>query len=104
MAAQIAAKRQADAANVVALWRLLAGAPAALLWWPILGLLLGMLAAPLIPVAFALTLLGLLSWRPWRIAATMLANAVLAPTIAPAAAVLRKETLQWFASQPSAAD
>jgi 1-acyl-sn-glycerol-3-phosphate acyltransferase len=102
VAAQIAAKRQADAANVVALWRLLAGTPAALLWWPILGLLLGMLALPLIPAAFALTFLGLLLWRPWRIAATMLANAVLAPTLAPAVALLRKETLQWFASQTSA--
>jgi 1-acyl-sn-glycerol-3-phosphate acyltransferase len=107
-AAHAIAVRCADAPNVVALWRLLAGMPAALLWWPVLIVFLvmfaGGLAAPLVLIAAALTLAGLLLWRPWCIAAVMLINAVLAPDIGPAARKLREEALRWFVFQPYAGD
>jgi 1-acyl-sn-glycerol-3-phosphate acyltransferase len=108
LAARSIAVRRADAPNVVALWRMLAGMPAALLWWLTSGLLLaalaGGLAAPIALAAAALTLAGLLIWRPWGTAATMLANAVLAPDLGLTVCTVREETLRWFASQLSTGD
>jgi hypothetical protein len=89
---------------VIALWRLLAGLPAAILWWVVVGIALTLLAGAsqaLIAVALAaaLTLAGLLAWRPWRMASTAIRNAMLVPKLRPAICVLREETVRWYASR-----
>jgi len=98
----VVAKRLADAPNVIGVWRMLAGMPMGLLWWIVLAVALGLFNPMLLLIAFVASLIGLLVWRPWRIATTMLLNALFAPTLAAASAQLRKDTLQWYRTQSAA--
>jgi len=104
LAANLAARRYADAENVVALWRALAGLASALIWWLVLASLLlvttgGMFGTVLLLLALLITWAGLRAWRLWRMATVELVNTLRAPMLGKAVCALREETLTWSAAR-----
>jgi 1-acyl-sn-glycerol-3-phosphate acyltransferase len=104
LAADGAARRLADDENVVALWRLLAGLAASCIWWLMLVIgamvLMGAARGTMAVIGAALiTALGLLAWRPWRLAVVTTFNAIRFPDLSKPVRELREETLRWYASR-----
>jgi 1-acyl-sn-glycerol-3-phosphate acyltransferase len=92
LAAGIAGAMLADARNTVALWRILVGAPVAVLWVVLWGIVAGATGRPALFVAYVLiTALGLVVYPELLARWPRLVNARLAPDVRAAIGRLRGE-------------
>jgi hypothetical protein len=94
-ASTLAGKTGADDRNVIALWRVLIGAPAMLIWIVLLALVAGMsghllLLAPYLAVSLA----GLCSWYRVKKLAVIIHNGLRVPSLGPAALQLHESVLE----------